>query len=359
MRGLYIHLPFCNSKCPYCHFYSETDFDEHVIKKYFEACLIDLDSVVIKSFDTIYFGGGTPSAVPASLLQNFIEQILKKIQFSNKEFTIEANPESVSDDFITFINNSPITRVSLGVQSFDNNVLKLLGRIHSAKNGQDAAKKLKKTKASLNLDMIFDIPSIKKETIMETAEIIAGFEPDHVSAYSYSAEDRNYLAGFNMDDTLFFDIENFFNSKNILKYETSNFARTGKQSEHNKIYWTGDEYIGVGTSAHSMIYSENFERIRYSRKTDINEYITNPESFDIYEKLDAQTSIKESVTIGLRMTDGINLDKIEKNFGKINKNLINMINSFIDKGMLQCNGKNLQTTARGASVLDALSLSLW
>lgn len=359
MRGLYVHLPFCNNKCPYCHFYSETAFDESVIKNYFEACLKELDSVAVKSFDTIYFGGGTPSVVHPALLADFIDRILKKIIFSNKEFTMEANPESVSDDFIKFVNSSPVTRISLGVQSFDDGVLNLLGRIHSAKKGRDAVEKIKKTKADLNLDMIFDIPGVRNETILKTAEAIAGFEPQHVSAYSYSADDRNYLTGFDTDNTLFFDIENFFNSKNILKYETSNFASPGKQSEHNKIYWAGDEYIGIGASAHSMIYSENFERIRYSRKNNIYEYISNPESYDIYEKLDLETTIKESVIIGLRMTDGINLDKIEKSFGKINKNLINIINSFIDRGMLQCNGKNLQTTSRGASVLDALSLSLW
>lgn len=359
MRGLYVHIPFCKSKCPYCHFYSETSFLPHDIGEYFKACLKDAEHITNKSFDTLYLGGGTPSAIPAQMLAKFIEDLLHTIRFSGAEFTVEANPESVTEDFLSFIKDSPVTRVSLGVQSFDDAALRLLGRIHKASHAEKACINIKKTGVDLNTDMIFDIPSVNPEIIINTAQTIVNIDPSHVSAYSYSAEDRNYLSGFDTDKTLFFEIENFFKKNGYSKYETSNFSQKGKESLHNKIYWNGGEYIGVGASAHSMIYNEAGCRIRYSRSADIKMYIKNPQSYDIYEKLPMNEAAKETILTALRTADGADFDNIEKMFGKIDKNLVNNIDRFVKLGMLQWEGKCLKTTSKGAAVLDSLSASLW
>lgn len=359
MRGLYIHVPFCKSKCPYCHFYSETFFNVETVKKYFNACIEDIRGAADKFFDTVYIGGGTPSVIPAKALNGFVASLLKEISFGGREFTVEANPDSISEDFISFLKDSAVNRVSLGVQSFDDKTLKLLGRIHSAEDAYNAALKLKKTGKILNMDMIYDIPGIKAERFKETAATIADLFPEHVSAYSYSPEDRNYLEGFDEDETLFFYMENFFEKAGLMKYETSNFARAGKKSLHNSIYWAGEEYIGIGCASHSMLYAENGERIRYSRPADIKQYIENPASFDILERLDKATAAKETLITGLRTAEGVNIDLLEKRFGKLCKNLIDCINLLVENGMLKWKVKNILTSKKGASLLESLSSRLW
>lgn len=359
MRGLYVHIPFCKSKCPYCHFYSETSFNTQDIAEYFDSCLKDAANIENKSFDTIYLGGGTPSVIPARLLSKFIEDLLYTVRFGGAEFSVEANPESVTEDFLSFIKDSPVTRVSLGVQSFDDGALSLLGRIHKARDAEKACVNIKKTGADLNTDMIFDIPSVSPEIIINTAQTIISLDPSHVSAYSYSPEDRNYLNGFDSDKTMFFEIENFFQKNGFYKYETSNFSKKGKESLHNKIYWNGGEYIGIGASAHSMIYNDDGVRNRYSRPSDIKKYIENPQSYDIYEILSMNDAAKETVLTALRTSDGADFENIEKMFGKIDKNLVNNIDRFVKLGMLEWEGKCLKTTSKGAAVLDSLSASLW
>lgn len=358
MRGLYVHIPFCKSKCPYCHFYSSTNGLDSA-EACFKGCLQDIRAIKDKSFDTLYFGGGTPSAIPPMLLEKFIKEILSLVCFSGREFTIEANPESVDDEFIAFLKNSPITRVSLGVQSFDDTVLALLGRIHSGERAEKASVAIKKVGVDLNMDMIFDIPGVSHETIKSTAKKFLSINPDHISAYSYSSQDRDYLTGFDTDQTMFFEIEKLFTDNGFEKYETSNFSKKGSESLHNKIYWNGGEYLGVGPSAHSMIYDAFGCRIRYSRPASIDEYTKNPLDYDIYEKLDKQTAAKETIITALRTSFGADLEKIEKMFGKIDKNLINNIDRFVNLEMLKWEGKCLKTTSQGAAVLDSLSASLW
>lgn len=359
MVGLYVHIPFCNAKCPYCSFYSEIYKDKNLMELYFEACIRSLKTINKKTFNTIYFGGGTPSSIPVDILSKFTEQLLNSINFIGDEFSIEANPESVTDDFLHYIKEYNISRISLGVQSLDDKTLKLLGRIHSSKKAINVIEKIMKLNTSLNTDMIFDIPYTNKSTILNTAKILCQFRHSHISAYSYTPDDREYLYGFNSDDTQYEEIEEILESFNYNKYEISNFSQKNKESKHNIIYWNSDEYIGIGASAHSMIYNENGKRQRYSYISDVNEYIKNPLKYDYFEELDNETSFKESVIIGLRMINGININKIEKMFGKIPTNLLNNINEYIRKGLLQWDLDYLKTTKRGQLVLESLSSALW
>ena len=132
MRGLYIHIPFCNSLCPYCSFYSEKNIDESIKKKYINALIAEIASFDNKQLDTVYIGGGTPSSLHYKLLDKLVDNIIKLIDYKGAEWTIEANPESTDSNFLSLIKSSPVSRVSLGVESFDDDVLKLLGRLHSA-----------------------------------------------------------------------------------------------------------------------------------------------------------------------------------------------------------------------------------
>lgn len=359
MRGLYVHIPFCRSKCPYCGFYSEISSSDTLIKAHFDACLKSISSVDNNNFDTIYFGGGTPSSVPIKELESFTKKLLDNIIFNGLEFTIEANPESVSEDFVSFVKNHPITRVSLGVQSLNNDVLKKLGRIHDSKKALEACNALLKCDISLNTDIIFDIPGVDKDIIFQTLDALSSFDHDHISAYSYSSEDTGYLSGFDTDFSIYEDVEAYLESKNFRKYEISNFAKKGKESQHNIIYWTGDEYMGIGAGAHSMLYSNKGLRQRSAFTDNIYNYINAPFSPCFFEELDNETAFKETVIFGLRMKKGIIIRDIEKRFGKISSNLLNNIQKYTNQGLLQWDSEFLRTTKKGALVLDSLSQHLW
>ncbi len=358
MRGLYIHIPFCNNLCPYCSFYSEVINDGNIKKAYIAALIKELSYIENKSFNTIYIGGGTPSSLSPELLELLLQNIDNIIDYKGDEFTIEANPESLSNDFINIIKNSSISRVSLGVQSFDDNVLKLLGRIHSAIDAEKAAYKVLNINKDLNMDLIYDIPYVDNTLSIKSLEKIISINPSHISAYSYDANDTHYLEGFNTDETLFLEVEEICEKNGYYKYETSNFACPGKESKHNSLYWQSMEYIGAGTSAHSMVFLEKNKRKRYNHKDNIKEYIKNPLNICNIEIISEEDALMEDIIFGLRMKKGVNIENIEKKFGKINNNLLNKIEEHIKNGLLIRDGVWLKTTQRGSMGLEWLSCSL-
>lgn len=358
MRGLYIHIPFCKNLCPYCHFYSIVNDDISLQVRYVDALIEEAKSLDNKNYDTIYIGGGTPSALNINVLERLLKGIDDTVLYSGMEFSIEANPESVSDDFISLINNSRISRVSLGVQSLYDDVLKLLGRIHSAKQAEKAAYKILNINKDLNMDIIYDIPYTDNLKSIETLKRVIEINPCHISAYSYDAEDTGYLKGFDIDNTLFLDVEEICEKHGFYKYETSNFAKSGKESIHNSLYWQGEEYTGLGVSAHSMVYLHNNSRKRYSHSSNIENYITNPKVIENIEIISEKDALLEDIIFGLRMKKGVNLETLEKKFGKIDKNLLNKIEDNITKGLLMREGVWLKTTKRGSLGLEWVSCSL-
>lgn len=358
MRGLYIHIPFCNNKCPYCSFYSVEDYNRDIVPIYLETVLKECKEIKNKVFDTIYIGGGTPSSIKTELLKDFIDEILSTITYNGAEFTIEANPESVSDKFLDLVKTSSISRVSLGVQSFNDDVLKLLGRIHSSDKAYNVAKSLKHTSKDLNLDMIYDIPTINESIFIDTLNKIIEIEPTHISAYAYDAEDTGYLKGlFNEDLTQFEYISKICKDNGYYKYEVSNFAKLGKESIHNSLYWQAQEYIGLGSSAHSMI-EEDGKRIRYSHSSDISSYLKDYKERDLIEVLDKEDSLIEDIIFGLRMVKGINLNFLQEKYGNFNDKLNEKINFLIDQKLLERNGTCLKTTLEGMLKLESLSCHL-
>lgn len=364
VRGLYIHIPFCESKCPYCSFYSYIEKDETVIKKYFNTLIKELKSYNNLSFDTIYIGGGTPSSVDPKILDTFLNSLFKLIKYSGEEFTIEVNPNSFTKDFIDVIDRYNIDRISMGVQSFDNNVLKLLGRNHKVDDIYRSLELIDLDKYKLNLDMIYDIPTVDDKIIFDTLTSIVNINPSHISAYSYQHEDTGYLANnIDLDKTLFLDIEKKLHKNGYEKYEVSNFSKKRMESKHNMIYWNMNEYIGIGSSASSMYHNDNHIRIRYTNTADIEKYITGIENldkvFDDYEELDIDKQISESLIFGLRLKDGIDISYVEEKYSRpLPESILKNIDILISKGLLTCQKRRLIATERGTEVLDTLSLYL-
>ncbi len=355
-HGLYIHIPFCAQKCPYCGFYSVTDVSG--ADAYLNALLTEIKSFGGLPFDTIYVGGGTPSLLGAKLT-GFLEEALPWIDYRGGEFTVEVNPESVTKELITGLAGLPVSRISMGAQSTDDNVLKLLGRIHSAGQIFTAYNIIRENIAcGINLDLIYDIPTVDAKTIRKSALRLIELKPEHISAYSYSP-DTGHLTDRASDDPHQTEmIAGLLESADYRQYEVSNFAIPGHESKHNIKYWNMSPYYGAGAGAHSMLVREGI-RLRFRHSPDIEKYINNPAGREDSELYGPQTVVLESVVFGLRRIEGIDLLEIEENFGTIPAELRVKIKTLADEGLLKCEGNRVKVSRKGLLLLDSVMSYLW
>ncbi|WP_415238169.1 radical SAM family heme chaperone HemW [Seleniivibrio woodruffii] len=359
MSGLYIHLPFCKSKCGYCGFYSEPDA-YGLTEKYFDALLKDLSARQSAEYDTLYIGGGTPSSVSPVLLSAFLEKLSAKIPFSFEESTIEANPESVTPDFLSVVRDFGFSRVSMGCQSTDEKVLKLLGRVHGRAEIFGAAELIRSMcpDTALNLDMIFDIPSVDNSVQMKTLEEMISLAPEHVSAYSYSF-DTEYLKNTEpCGDSAFLDVKKALQAAGYHKYEISNFAKAGHESRHNMAYWRLKDYDGLGASAWSL---KNFEggRVLSGKTGDLHEYIANPEAFAETDRTEGVHAAAQELVFGLRMLDGTDFSLLKYRYGDAACVFEERVGTLVSEGMLTWRRENLCLTEKGELILDSVQEYLW
>ncbi|MDO5718808.1 MAG: radical SAM family heme chaperone HemW [Tissierellia bacterium] len=275
-RGLYIHIPFCKSKCHYCDFLSFSSRDNEV-DNYVEH-LIDEISIYGNIYgtvdiDSIYFGGGTPSHIPAKSIARILEKVYSSFNWNGGEVTIEVNPEIISEDALRIYSNSGINRISLGAQSLDDELLNLIGRGHRAIDILYAVDKSRNCGIeNISLDLIFAIPSQSLGDFERDLHKIIDINPKHISIYSLIVEDGTrikYLMEKNklnpVDEEL--DRKMYHNAINILEnnsyhqYEISNFATEKMESKHNLKYWRNDEYIGIGLGSSSYFKGERYRNI--------------------------------------------------------------------------------------------------
>ena len=340
-HGLYIHIPFCISKCKYCDFYKVTSKKWNTTHNFFKSLEKEL-SQLPKNFQplSIFIGGGTPSAISDSDYKLLISLLLKYVDKGRLiEWTSEANPSSLTKEKLQIMREAGINRLSIGIQSFNDKSLKLLGRNHDNKIAINAYRQAKKYGFdNINIDLIQSIPNQNIKSIDCELEIVKSIMPDHISYYNLIYEPNTQLNNElengkikSIDDDLESDI--YYHIVSTLEkfgyehYEISNFALNNKKSIHNLLYWQGDEYIGCGPSAHS-----HWENKRFSKVSDIDEYISNIESsksiIDMNEELDFIKKSKETFTMWLRLTEGVNIVDFEK---KISSKLGNIYNSKIDE----------------------------
>ncbi|MBZ4643314.1 MAG: oxygen-independent coproporphyrinogen oxidase [Deferribacteraceae bacterium] len=361
MKGLYIHIPFCKSKCKYCGFFSKSEYDDDLIEKYLNQVINLIDKFDDFEFHTMYVGGGTPSVIPYKILDNFFSKLFKKISPERiAEFTVEANPESLSEDFLYVLKNYNVSRVSLGLQSMDDRVLKYLGRIHSREQSVIAVKNVRKilTDAALNLDFMYDIPKVDESTILKSLKDIVKLNPEHISAYSYSFDTDFLSEKYEVQKTSYLKVKHFLERNNFKKYEISNFAKNGFESVHNKIYWTMQEYLGVGAAASSMILY-NGKRVRFSFAKNIFSFINTPYITDFEIVLDWGELLKEDLIFGLRMLDGVNIKKVTDRYADKVENFLEKCDKLFQENFLQIKGENLCLTEKGELFLDYVQQFLW
>lgn len=325
MLGLYIHVPFCSKKCYYCDFTSYVN-SEYLMDDYIDALLKELNFYKDKKFDTIFIGGGTPSYLDEKNLEKLLFGINNSLINSNiLEFTIECNPCTITYEKLSIMKNYGVNRLSIGLQSVNDNTLKFIGRIHDF-NDFDKSFNLANTIGfkNINVDLIFAIPCEDINDYEKSLNIISGYNLNHVSAYNlileentkfYSLFKQNKFKELNEDIQLkMYECTKVFLEKIGLKqYEVSNYAKDGNKCLHNLLYWNFDDYIGIGVSAHSFYLGNRFENTKNIKKY-INMLKNNEHNYFKHHSNSLKDNVEEYVMLGLRKTCGISIEDFERRF---------------------------------------------
>ena len=335
---IYIHIPFCIKKCLYCDFYSVTD--KSLFKEYTDALISEIKSIKGMKTDTVYIGGGTPTALGEYLLQ--IVAAVNENFFLSKdcEFTVEANPGTVNEDILRKLYKKGVNRISLGAQSFNDDELRALGRIHNANDIFKSVDEIKRAGFSnFSIDLMLATPRQTMESLSHTLDCIEKINPPHVSAYSLIIEEGTpfYDMELNLPDEdterrMYYYTEERFKALSLYRYEISNFARKGYESRHNTGYWQDKEYIGLGAGAHSY-----YNGARYCNRNDIRSYISGEGRKEDYTLISKEERKLELFMLGLRMTEGV----------AYNGEFPERVNPLIEKGLLEIRDKRLMLTERG------------
>jgi oxygen-independent coproporphyrinogen-3 oxidase len=325
--GIYIHVPFCLKKCFYCDFTSFCSTKEN-IKTYVKHLVkeINLYGKELEEYKsrvkTLYFGGGTPSILDTEDLREIIINLKKYIDFDTlEEVTFEANPESVTLEKFSKLRQLGINRISLGVQSLDNDSLIKLGRIHDSESVINAVRIIRQCGFSnLNLDLIISTPWQTKEILVKDIEGLIGLNPEHISCYSLSVEEGTEFHKMNitpLDDEIdreyFHLLKDLLLEKGYFRYEISNFSKKGFESKHNTLYWNGFEYFGLGLGAHGYLNGK-----RYENYLDFDEYFKKTDNYlkPVYNSnvIDFDERKKEHIILNLRTTKGLDIIRFNQLF---------------------------------------------
>lgn len=312
--SVYIHIPFCRRKCNYCTFASYSDLQ--LIDEYVLALTSEISQRYKgENLKTLYIGGGTPSLLPAGHLKKIISLFNYK---NNAEITCEANPENLSYDWLSEIFQNGINRLSLGIQSFDDNILKIIGRKHTVKAAFDAIFNARKAGfKNINVDLIYGLPTQTMPNLSTSVITACELGVEHISSYGLKIEDGSYFAKSlpenlpdeDMQADMYLKLIELTKKYGYKHYEISNFAKTGYESKHNLTYWRGENYYGFGCAA------SGFEgNLRYSHAKTIHEYLKEPVLLTEKEFLTDEILLEEGVFLGLRKADGIDINKINKRF---------------------------------------------
>ncbi len=323
-RGIYIHIPFCSSKCPYCDFYSIVTTKE-VMTRYIDACIKEMQASPLQGsfIDTVYIGGGTPSLLPIKLLKKLIDAIFSNFAVKAQEITIEVNPCSAQN--IAAYAELGINRLSIGVQSLNNQVLAGLGRRHTAKEALGVLERASAVYKNISCDLMLAVPYQQEKDIINDINILSDYSA-HISAYLLKCEQgtsmytwikegryTNAIADEEQAADYYLLAVNELAQKGLARYETSNFALPGFESKHNLKYWQGKEYLGIGAGAHSYTQGK-----RYCIEPDICRYIEQTEAGKdpriLLEELDRQALIKERIMLSLRLAQGLDIAAFAKDF---------------------------------------------
>jgi oxygen-independent coproporphyrinogen-3 oxidase len=360
IHHLYVHIPFCARICPYCAFYKDL-LDRSQTDRFCQAIVSELKRSTQEGSlapTTIYFGGGTPTALTISQLQFLLGDFHDLLDLSQlAEWTVEANPGSVSSRKAAVLRRLGVNRISLGVQSWDDGLLKLLGREHNADQARQSFQILRHAGFSnINIDLMFGLPGQTVEQWKQTLEKTIALGPDHISTYCLTYEEDTefflrYARGeFSTDSDV--EAEFFEMTMSILQnagyehYEISNYARPNFSSVHNRAYWRGDDYLGIGPSAFSTVGQKRWQNV-----CDYREYakrvLNNQSAIASIENLTPQMKRTEQIALGLRTREGIPGTWLDDSPDEVDE--------FVRRGLLQRSNACFVLTKRGKCVADSVA----
>ena len=371
---LYVHVPFCASKCSYCDFASISGASDEIVRTVFTGIRTQLTtwsrSALDGVLDTVYVGGGTPSRYPEQVAEVLERVYSNFVVHPHAEVTAEANPDSLDAEVAHVFSAAGVTRISVGVQSFDDSVLRLLGRRHDAAAAWAACRAVTDARLDLSIDLICGVPGQTITSWSETLERAASTGARHVSVYPLSIEEGTPLSvaigggligepDHDVAADMMLLATNVLGYHALSRYEVANYAEDrAHESIHNTAYWTGRQYIGVGPSAHGMldaataraigmldIEREGVARVRYGNARDIDEWLVG--KGDTYETLSAEEAGREDVMLGLRLVRGVPAGQVEQ------AGLTGVLESLAGEGLTELvaptggGGPRWRTTERG------------
>ena len=372
MAGIYLHIPFCKQACFYCDFHFSTSLKK---KDELVSCLIKeleirKDELSNEIIETIYFGGGTPSLLTIKEIEAIIKSIyLNYSIIDHPEITLEANPDDLSETKILELAESSINRLSIGVQSFFEDDLKLMNRAHNANEAKNCLSLATQYFDNITVDLIYGIPNMTNERWKENLQTLFDFGINHISSYALTVEDKTALDSFikqgkypplneELAKTHFEILVAETQKEGFVHYEISNFGKPKFFSKHNTSYWQGKKYIGIGPSAHSFNQTHRSWNVANNTKY-IKSILENVLPNEV-ESLSVNDQFNEYIMTGLRTIWGVSLKKIKNDFGEEYQNILeNNSKKFINQDLLYIENQTLKTTVKGKFLADGLASELF
>ena len=372
MSGIYIHIPFCKQACHYCDFHFSTS-----MKKKDEMVLALVKEIELRKnesqneiVETIYFGGGTPSVLTIDDIRLLIDSVYEHYEVvENPEITLEANPDDLDKETILQYANSPINRLSIGVQSFFEDDLKLMNRAHNSAEAKTCLEFATQHFDNISIDLIYGMPKMSNEKWLQNIEMALSLNIPHISSYALTVEPKTALHKMiksgaipNLDDDLaqqhFYILIDKLQEKGFVHYELSNFGKENYFSKNNTAYWLGKKYIGIGPSAHSYNGESRSWNIAnnsmYLKAISENKL---PSETEILSKTD---QYNEYIMTGLRTIWGVSLNRIETEFGADYLNyLLQQTEKYISDNLLEIENNVLKTTKKGKFLSDGIASDLF
>jgi len=372
MSGIYIHIPFCKQACHYCDFHFSTSLKKKdamvlALAKEIEMRKSEFQDEVV---ETIYFGGGTPSILEISDLKLLIDTVYSNYKVvENPEITVEANPDDLSKERIIELSNNKVNRLSIGIQSFYEDDLKMMNRAHNSAEAKECLEFATQYFDNISIDLIYGIPEMSNGKWEQNIETALSFNVPHISSYALTVEPKTALHSFiqkgiieQPDDEVasahFQILVDKLAEHDFIHYELSNFAKENYFSKNNSSYWLGKKYIGIGPSAHSYDGEKRGWNVSnnalYLKAIDENKL---PIETEILSKTDRYN---EYIMTGLRTIWGVSLDRIEKEFGQTYLNYLNQqASKYIEDHMLFVDENILRTTKKGKFLSDGIASDLF
>ena len=368
--GLYIHIPFCRQKCLYCDFPSWAG-KESQMQGYVDALTKEIANRAKVYFDrkvvSVFFGGGTPTTLSIPMLEQLMAAVFENWDIAeDAEITTEANPGTLDREMAEALKKMGFNRLSMGVQAWQNSLLKSLGRIHTIESFQENFKVVREAGfENVNTDLMFALPGQTMADWQETVQNMVAMEPEHISAYSliieegtpfYDRYEKGELtpAEEDLDREMYRWAVEYLAENGYEQYEISNFAKNGRQSRHNRIYWQAEEYLGMGLGSHSYMNGERFHNIY-----DLQDYIRADGDVSLLkeevEVISREDALAEFMFLGLRLTEGVSFARFEERFGEEMKNIYgSQIEKLVKDGLLTEDEKGIRLTERGTDISNVV-----